>query len=148
MAFSVEGNWAVRQYIIFTDNIGFFVESQDLPDPSLAVSDPNYSGGTCSTNGSTDSISLKLRHFWNRWKKEYLLELLEFHRMNVNNGSTYVVSVGDVVTVYDDSHPMETRKSHRLHPWSGRRGSRCVRQGSIEEGIHEDFAQTPPAHIE
>ena len=46
-----------------------------------------------------------MKHFWNRWKKEYLLELREFHRSCEKHGSTYIVQRGDIVTVYDEGHP-------------------------------------------
>ena len=50
-------------------------------------------------------LSRTLQHFWKRWKKEYLLELREFHRTREEKGSTYIVSEGDIVTVYDEGHP-------------------------------------------
>ena len=46
-----------------------------------------------------------LQHFWRRWKAEYLLELREFHRAREERGSMYIIQVGDIVTVYDESHP-------------------------------------------
>ena len=45
--------------------------------------------------------ALIIQHFWNRWKKEYLISLRETH--NVKNGTTKErIKVGDVVIVHDD----------------------------------------------
>ena len=73
-----------------------------LPDPPTSE-DPDYSpeGLTRREN----HLSRTLQHFWNRWKKEYLLELRELHRTREEKGSPYLVSKGDVVTVYDEGHP-------------------------------------------
>ena len=46
-------------------------------------------------------LSTRLNHFWNRWRREYLANLREFHRCKVQNrGRT--VEVGDVVVVSDE----------------------------------------------
>lgn len=50
-------------------------------------------------------LSRTLQHFWNRWKKEYLLELREFHRAREKGGNPYIVNEGDIVTIYDEGHP-------------------------------------------
>ena len=73
-----------------------------LPDPSIS-DDQDYSpeGLTCRMS----HLSRILQHFWNRWKKEYLLELREFHRAREEKGSVYIIKEGDVVTVYDEGHP-------------------------------------------
>ena len=42
----------------------------------------------------------KLLHFWGRWKKEYLVNLRESHRMKSN--APNVVSKGEVVLVHED----------------------------------------------
>ena len=49
-------------------------------------------------------LSHVLKHFWNRWKKENLLEVREFHQSYKKHGSTYIVQRGDIVTVYDEGH--------------------------------------------
>ena len=43
----------------------------------------------------------KLKHFWNRWGKEYLVDLRENHK--IQGKGTVQVSIGDVVLVQDDS---------------------------------------------
>lgn len=50
-------------------------------------------------------LSKILKHFWSRWKTEYLLELREYHRVREEKGSKCDVRVGEVVTIYDESHP-------------------------------------------
>ena len=47
-------------------------------------------------------LSLRLAHFWKQWRNEYLAGLREYHRDKFN-GEKRIVSIGDVVTVYEDS---------------------------------------------
>jgi len=44
--------------------------------------------------------ALILKHFWVRWKQEYLTSLREFHKTTGKNDQ--VVKVGDIVLVHDD----------------------------------------------
>ena len=44
-------------------------------------------------------LSLRLAHFWNRWRREYLTDLWEFRR---SKGAERV-RVGDVVTVHEEN---------------------------------------------
>lgn len=46
-----------------------------------------------------------MERFWKRWKREYLLELREFHRTRAKKGLHYTLKGGDIVTVYDEGHP-------------------------------------------
>ena len=45
-------------------------------------------------------LKKKLTHFWNRWKKEYLVNLRECHRMKKNTPN--VVEKGEVVLIHED----------------------------------------------
>ena len=48
-------------------------------------------------------INRQLEQFWIRWKKEYLLELQEAHRVNVSNSSGREwAKVGDIVVIHND----------------------------------------------
>ena len=47
-------------------------------------------------------LSKKKQHFWNRWRREYLADLREFHR-GKREGSERVVEKGDVVIVHEDN---------------------------------------------
>ena len=62
--------------------------------------DPTY--GEASDIKRRTKIQLQLlHHFWNRWSKEYLTALCEFHRVSGTN--TQTVKSGDVILIYDDS---------------------------------------------
>ena len=43
----------------------------------------------------------KLSHFWNRWKKEYMVDLREFHKLN--NHNNILVEKGDLVLLQEDN---------------------------------------------
>ena len=47
-------------------------------------------------------LSVRLAHFWNRWRREYLTGFCEFHRSKVSEGAESV-RVGDLVTVYEEN---------------------------------------------
>ena len=47
-------------------------------------------------------LSLRLAHFWKRWRTEYLAGLREYHRNSVGIEKR-VIGVGDVVTVHEDN---------------------------------------------
>ena len=55
--------------------------------------------GTCSAR--MRYLSLKLAHYWNRWRKEYLVSLREFHRGKTEARNSEIES-GDVVTVFEE----------------------------------------------
>ena len=46
-------------------------------------------------------LSTILEHFWSRWKREYLANLREFHKIGVPERESVVVKPGDVVIVYE-----------------------------------------------
>ena len=76
-----------------------------LPDPPLS-DDPDY-------NESANNLSRRMKHllrtsekFWKCWKKEYLLELREFHRTSqISKGVRDAVQEGQIVMVYDEGQP-------------------------------------------
>ncbi|CAB4013162.1 Hypothetical predicted protein [Paramuricea clavata] len=54
-----------------------------------------------------------LNHFWERWRKEYLTELREQHK--VKNGSAGdSISQGDIVVVHEDKIPRQLWKVGRV----------------------------------
>ena len=78
-------------------------------------------------------ISVILSHFWNRWKREYVVELREHHREpRINYKNLSHVQVGDIVTVLEEGKSNRTTwklgRVKSLHP--GRDG--CVRGATVD----------------
>ena len=69
-----------------------------IPDEVLEAEDI-YS--TESYSARFKYLSTKLAHFWERWRREYLANLREFHRMKRARQSKEIVQIGDVVTVLE-----------------------------------------------
>ena len=68
------------------------------PYPSVEEDEEDSSKGL---NKRMKYLSLKLDHFWKRWKREYLSELREHHKRNVRKGGA-IVETGDIVTVAEE----------------------------------------------
>ena len=47
-------------------------------------------------------LSVRLAHFWNRWRREYLTDCVSFIKARLSE-SAKSVRVGDVVTVYEEN---------------------------------------------
>ena len=62
--------------------------------------DPDF-GDDSALRRRAKRQALVIKHFWNRWKSEYLTALRETHQMTGNNYQR--VKTGDVVLVHDDS---------------------------------------------
>ena len=73
-----------------------------LPDPTIP-DDSDYTQENLTRRMS--HLAKTLGTFWKRWKREYLLELREFHRSRTRGGISYTLQKGEVVTVYDEDHP-------------------------------------------
>ena len=69
-----------------------------LPD-EIAEPDDAMNQEGCSARFKY--LSIKLAHFWNRWRKEYLASLREFHK-NKSDRQDRIVQLGDVVVVYEE----------------------------------------------
>ena len=69
------------------------VEEDKLDDPEF--------GGTSTIMKRAKVQALMLKHFWTRWKLEYLTTLREFHKTTGNN--IQQVKVGEVVLINDDT---------------------------------------------
>ena len=99
-----------------------FIAASDMDEPvtpshlilgKRLMTLPHYFAFTNSEDYSPDSsrptltkclryLSTVLEHFWNRWKKEYLLELRDSHQHYLTK-DTSPIAVGDVVVVYDEA---------------------------------------------
>ena len=74
-----------------------------LPHPMVEddeLDDPSY-GTESDLKKRANTQALILKHFWKRWKLEYLTSLREFHKTTGNN--IQKVQIGDVVLVHDDT---------------------------------------------
>ena len=78
--------------------VGFRIMT--LPDPLTPNDDPQFSSGT---EGLTRRMTLQ--KFWKRQRKEYLMELREFHCVQLERGLAHHPVKGEVVTVYNEGHP-------------------------------------------
>ena len=75
-----------------------------LPDDTVSKDlDDEYTPGNLTRRAA--HLVKTLRNFWKRWKREYLLELREFHRTGQQEESSSSLQTGEVVTVYDEDHP-------------------------------------------
>ncbi|XP_071133960.1 uncharacterized protein [Mytilus edulis] len=74
-----------------------------LPYPSNQHVDENLvQDFTHSSSNKLYTVQCQIiKHFWCRWKKEYLTALREFHRINGNNEQD--IKVGDIVQIYDET---------------------------------------------
>lgn len=70
------------------------------------MDDEDYGASITSLTRRARHLKKTLDKFWRRWKREYLLELREHHRYSkITQTDTHPIKKGDLVTVYDDSHP-------------------------------------------
>ena len=46
-----------------------------------------------------------LRHWWNRWKHEYLVDLRETHNLSSSHRGKPCIKEGDIVTIHQDKMP-------------------------------------------
>lgn len=77
-----------------------------LPDIPFNEDDEDYGVTVSDLTRRARHLKKTLDRFWKRWKREYLLELREDHRSYKTPGvDTYPIRKGDMVTVYDESHP-------------------------------------------
>ncbi len=69
-----------------------------LPDD---IVEPDDAMGEDNCSSRFKYLSTRLQHFWNRWRKEYLASLREFHRCKSGRQERRV-EIGDVVVVYEE----------------------------------------------
>ena len=73
-----------------------------LPDSSeIEDSELGKNSGRESSIARFKYLSTILEHLWSRWRREYLTNLREFHKVGVSEKGLPLVRSGDVVIVYD-----------------------------------------------
>ena len=81
-----------------------------LPHPLIEEdewSDPTYNEDPSLVQHLAKVKADLIHHFWNRWRRDYLTSLREFHRTSGKN--EVAVQVGDVVQVHDDTKRINWR---------------------------------------
>ena len=74
----------------------------------ISVDRPRFNPDYQEMQNRESHLEMVLKHFWNRWRKEYLTELREHHRCVGRRGKS--VQVGDMVCVYEDKMPRQRWK--------------------------------------
>ena len=69
---------------------------------SLKLFDPNQEGNEIIPSKKLHNI---INRFWNRWRKEYLVNLREYQKTQIKDDNRQVISVGDVVLIEEDKVP-------------------------------------------
>ena len=64
------------------------------------INDPNFQD-VSELRQRAKGQAIVIKHFWSRWKNEYLTALRETHRTTGNNAQQ--IKIGDVVLVHDDT---------------------------------------------
>ena len=64
-------------------------------------------------NKRLEYVNVLLKHYWNRFKREYLLSLREQHKCNAG-GKGRKPEIGEVVIVHDDNVPRQCWKLGRI----------------------------------
>ena len=80
-----------------------------LPHPLIEDewSDPTFNEDPALVQRLAKVRADLIHHFWNRWRRDYLTSLREFHRTSGKND--VAVQVGDVVQVHDDTKRVNWR---------------------------------------
>eukprot|EP00731_Ephydatia_muelleri_P009508 Em0005g94a len=89
-----------------------------LPDPhSVLEQDADFvvSGDRSSITTRMEYTRRLLRHFWKRWRSEYLISLRDTHKYTniTGNGKRYA-AMEDIVLVHDENHPRTFWKLGRV----------------------------------
>ena len=88
----------VEEEVLTPSHLIYGRRIKTLPD-EIVEPDDDMSQDVCSSRFKY--LSTRLIHFWNRWRKEYLANLREFHRCK-SGKQERTVEVGDVVLVYEE----------------------------------------------
>ncbi|XP_074654082.1 uncharacterized protein LOC141908101 [Tubulanus polymorphus] len=83
-----------------------------LPEPFVRddqVTDPDYEPTPGLLSKRASKLALLLKHFWIRWKTEYLTSLREYYSKTSKSGN--VIKIGSVVLIHDSDQPRIKWKS-------------------------------------
>ena len=59
-----------------------------------------------SVTARMEHIQCLLKHFWKRWRDEYLVGLRDMHRFNITSGGRGChIALGDIVLVHNEAYP-------------------------------------------
>ena len=67
-----------------------------------------------SLNRRQQYVSKVLRHWWNRWKHEYLVDLRETHNLSPSHCGEPCIKERDIFTMHQEKMPREFWSLHRL----------------------------------
>ena len=88
----------VEEEVLTPSHLIYGRRLKTLPDE---VDEPDDVMNSNNLSARFTYLTTRLTHFWNRWRKEYLASLREFHKCN-SKGKERVVTVGEAVLVYED----------------------------------------------
>ena len=84
-----------RRILSLPDNLTYF-----------AHNDENFEVTDDSLQRRAKHLNSVLNHFWQRWSKEYLLELRDTHRQRSTGGMSAPVKIGDIILVHDQDQQL------------------------------------------
>jgi hypothetical protein len=70
-----------------------------MPDE---IVEPDDSANKSTCDERFRYVTTRLKHFWKRWRREYLVNLREYHKPRADDHGIAKVNVGDVVTVFEE----------------------------------------------
>ena len=64
-----------------------------------------YINNKVFVEGKSQKLSRLMEHFWDRWRKEYIVNLREYHSTKQKVSSNPMIKPKDLVLVHDDCSP-------------------------------------------
>ena len=88
----------VEHEALTPSHLAFGRRIKSMPDE--IAEEPEKNESNCSERFRY--LTVKLAHFWNRWRREYLVNLREFHHPKVGR-EVRQIQAGNVVTVFEEN---------------------------------------------
>ena len=73
-----------------------------LPSDVMMNQDEDFMENESAIRKRALFVSKIIHRYWMRWKREYLVSLREYHRLNSRGKNRSVIKVGEVVTIQDE----------------------------------------------